>query len=93
MEIKLVVSIEHLKELSSINGVAEFYMILAGGLCRSGKRIHYDEKSKEFEIYHEIDDIWQSNISEEQLLSETDIPNAIENSCFYYYGCQLWGLT
>jgi hypothetical protein len=92
MDYKLVLSVEHLKELSSLNGIAEFYLILAGGLCRSGKNIHYDNKTEKFEIYNEIDDVWQSNLSVEQLYSETNIVDAINNSSFYYVGCQFWGI-
>lgn len=58
MDWKLVLSIDHLKELCDINGRAEFYIILAGGLCRSGKEIHYDKITRTFDIYNEIDETW-----------------------------------
>ena len=35
----IVKSISHLKKLTNINGFAKFYIILAGGLYKSGKRI------------------------------------------------------
>lgn len=92
MEWQKVLSIEHLKTLCDINGRAEFYIILAEGLCRSGKEIHYDNQSGKFEIYHEIDETWQSNISEKELYTETNIPDAIENSSMYFCGYQLWGI-
>ena len=92
MDWKLVLSIEHLKELCDINGRAEFYIILAGGLCRSGKEIHYDKISLKFEIYNEIDETWQSDISENELYSKTMIPEAIEKSSMFYCGYQLWGI-
>ena len=87
-----VTSIEHLKQLSNINGRAEFYMLLAGGLCRSSKEIHYDEQTKRFDIYNEIDDTYQSNLTEKSLHTKTNIPEAIKNGVFYYHGVQLWGL-
>ena len=87
-----VTSIEHIKELSKVNGRAEFIMLLAGGICRSSKEIHYDEQTKRFDIYNEIDDTFQSNLTEKSLYSKTNIPKAIENGAFYYHGVQLWGL-
>lgn len=92
MDWKLVLSIDHLKELCDINGRAEFYIILAGGLSRSGKEIHYDKISRKFEIYNEIDETWQSELSENELHSKTMIPEAIEKSSMFYCGYQLWGI-
>lgn len=92
MESKLVLSIEHLKDLCSINGRAEFYIKLANGLCKSGKEIHFDTISRKFEIYNEIDDNWQTELSEDELYSKTIIPEAIEKSSMYYCGVQLWGI-
>ena len=89
---QLVLSIEHLKELCDINGRAEFYIILAGGLCRSGKQIHYDRVLNKFEVYNETDETWQCNMSEKQLYSNTIIPEAIEKSAMFFCGYQLWGL-
>ena len=71
MEWELVTSIEHLKKLCNRNGRAEFYIILAGGLCRSGKEIHYDCFNKKFEIYNEIDDSWQYGLTEKALYKKT----------------------
>lgn len=88
----LVNSIEHLKELCDIYGRAEFYILIAGGLCRSGKQIHFDKKSNRFEIYNEIDETWQRGISEKQLHLRTMIPEAIEKSSMYFCGVQLWGI-
>jgi hypothetical protein len=92
MEWLLVSSIEHLKELCAINGRAEFYILLVGGICKSGKVIHYDEKSMKFDIYNEIDETWQIGITEKQLYSKTKISEAIEKSAMYYCGVQLWGV-
>ena len=92
MESKLVLSIEHLKKLCSINGRAEFYVELCGGLSKSRKAIHFDTISRTFDIYNEIDDTWLSELSEEKLYSKTIIPEAIEKSSMFYSGFQLWGL-
>lgn len=92
MDWKLVLSIEHLKDLCDINGRAEFYIILAGGLSRSGKQIHYDKLSRKFEIYNEIDGTWQSELSDKQLHLKTIIPEAIEKSSMFFCGYQLWGI-
>lgn len=87
-----VTSIEHLKQLSNINGRAEFYMFLAGGLCRSSKEIHYDEHTKRFDVYNENDDTYQSNLTEKALHTKTNIPEAIEKGEFYFHGVQMWGI-
>ncbi|TVR76540.1 MAG: hypothetical protein EA412_13355 [Chitinophagaceae bacterium] len=92
MEWQLVSSIDHLKQICDINGRAEFYIILAGGFCRSGKQIHYDSISRKFEIYNEIDETWQSELTEKQLHSKTMIPEAIEKSSMFFYGYQLYGI-
>jgi len=92
MEWQLVLSIDHLKQLSDINGRAEFYIILAGGLCRSGKQIHFDRLLRKFDIYNEIDESWQSGLSEKQLYAKTLIPEAIEKSTMFFCGYQLWGI-
>ena len=87
-----VTSIEHLKQLSNINGRAEFYILLAGGLCRSSKEIHYDEHTKRFDVYNETDDTYQSNLTEKSLHTKTNIPEAIEKGALYYDGVQMWGI-
>ena len=67
-------------------------MLLVGGLCRSSKEIHYDEQTNRFDIYNEIDDTFQSNLTEKALQTKTNIPEAIKNGVFYYHGEQLWGI-
>ena len=59
MEWQQVLSLEHLKKLCDVNGRAEFYILLAGGLGRSGKEIQYDKQLCKFNIYNEIDDSWE----------------------------------
>jgi len=46
----------------------EFYIVLAGGLARSDKRIHFD--GKEFTVHHEMDDIFEE-LSESEMLKST----------------------
>ncbi len=92
MEWELVESMEHLKKLCDRNGRAEFYIILAGGLCRSGKEIHYDTQTKKFEIYNEMDETWQRGITEKSLYKKTIIPEAIVKGAMFYCGVQLWGI-
>jgi len=69
-------------------------MLLAGGLCRSSKEIHYDEQTKRFDIYNEIDNTntYQSNLTEKSLYTKSNIPEAIKNGILYYHGVQLWGI-
>jgi hypothetical protein len=52
-------------------------MLLLGGLCRSSKEIHYDEQTKRFDIYNEIDDTYQSNLTEKALHTKTNIPEEL----------------
>lgn len=91
-EMEIVKSFTHLKELSKINGFAEFEIILAGGLCNSSKRICYYLETNTFDICNEIDDSWQEEITEEELLKNTMIFEAIEKHALYYTGCQLNGI-
>ena len=88
-----VTSIEHLKRLCDVNGRAEFFIYLAGGLCRSSKQIHYDATKKKFEIYNESDETWQYGITEKTLHTKTMIPEAIEKGAMFCFGVQLSGIT
>ena len=81
-----VTSIEHLKTLCNINGKAEFYIYLAGGLCRSSKEIHYDAKTNKFDIYNDIDESWQEDVDEKSLYEKTMIPEAIDKGFLYFNG-------
>lgn len=91
MEGNLVENMNHLKELCGINGMAEFYVLLAGGIAKTAKRIHFDNAENTFTIYNEMDDSWQEDLTEEQLRSQTIVVEAIEKACLYYVGKQLWG--
>jgi hypothetical protein len=90
---EIVKSITHLKELCNINGHAEFEIILAGGLCKSAKRIWFYSEIGTFDIHNEIDDSWQEDLAEEELHIKTMIPEAIEKNAFFYCGYQLNGIS
>ncbi len=92
MEALLVNSMAHLKQLCTINGYAEFYILLGAGLCRSSKRIWYNSIDNCFDIYNEIDDTWQEKISEMELNKFTMIPEAMDKHALFYTGYQLQGI-
>jgi hypothetical protein len=80
-----VTSIEQLKSLAyRENGdFVEFYLILAGGLARSCKRITYrPEEGKSWSIINEIDDSYQE-LTDETLSKETLIVEGIEKGAFF----------
>ncbi len=77
-------SIEHLKkEANSWNDdFQHFYIVLAGGLAKSSKRIVYYPSDKLFGIINEFDES-HLEVSEQELRLKTNIPEAIEKGCFY----------
>lgn len=78
-------SIEHLKSLAfRENGdFVEFYLILAGGLARSCKRISYMPTQKKcWSIINEIDDSFQE-LNDINLTKKTLIVEAIEKGAFF----------
>ena len=80
-----VISIEHLKILANReNGVfVQFYLLLAGGLAKSGKRISYrPTDEKHWLIINEIDDSYQK-LLDRNLSKRTLIVEAIEKGAFY----------
>jgi hypothetical protein len=81
----LVESISHLKELSNVDGFAEFYVRLNFGL-RSSKRIRYFVDSDTFMVNHGIDDSWDCDINEKELSERTNIIEAIEKHALFYEG-------
>lgn len=89
---KIIQSITHFKKLCNINGFAEFYIILAGGFTRSWKRVHYNSEYKTFDIHNEIDDTWNDDITEKELIKITMIAEAIEKKALIYTGFQLNGI-
>lgn len=80
---KIVTSVDDLKTLAyRENGdFVEFYLMLAGGLARSCKRISYRRNEKCWLVINEIDDSYQE-LNEDELDSETLIVKAINNKAF-----------
>ena len=78
-----VTSIDHLKELSSREEGEEFFISM--GICRSSKRVWYDEYTKLFTIYNEIDDTEEEEVTEQYVKKNTNIVDAIERGAFYKY--------
>jgi hypothetical protein len=80
-----IISIEHLKCLAyRENGdFVEFYLLLAGGIARSCKRVSYrPNENKNWLIINEIDDSFQELIDEE-LSTKTLIIEGIEKGAFF----------
>ena len=63
----------------------EFFILLAGGLLRSSKRILYFPDTNTFDIINEIDDSEQEDLDEVQLRTDTNIIEAIEKGAFFQY--------
>lgn len=89
---EIVISLNHLKTLCNINGLAEFYISIANGLSRSFKRIRYYPENNTFDIHNEIDDTWHEDITVEDLFIKTNIMVAIEKNSLVYTGFQLQGI-
>jgi hypothetical protein len=79
-----VTDMNHLKSLTSPDS-EEFFISLAGGLCRSSKRIQWFENENLFDVYNENDDTWEEDITEKELGEFTNIVDAIENGALYMY--------
>jgi hypothetical protein len=79
-----VESLDHLKQLAYRgNGdYVHFYVLLAGGLARSGKRISYRPDSREFLIIHEIDES-DEEVLEGELASQTYLVEAVEKGAMF----------
>ena len=84
---KQINSIEELKKESVYDdskGMTEFFIVLNFGL-RSSKRITYFPETNTFDLHNEIDDSFEEDLPEEQLLNETHIGLAIERGAFFKY--------
>ncbi len=78
-------SIEQLKHLAyKENGdFVEFYLLLAGGLARSCKRISYrPNERKQWLIINEIDDTYQE-LLETNFAKNTPIAEGIDKGAFF----------
>lgn len=92
IELTIVTSLQHLKNICNIDGFAEFFINY--GYARSSKRIRYYPDTDTFDINNEIDDTWQNDLTEKQLSTETLIIEAIEKNAFIFTGeVQLNGLS
>lgn len=61
---KKIVSIEQLKQEATYDdrkGMVEFFMLLAGGICRISKRITYYPDTNTFDVHNEIDDSYDED--------------------------------
>lgn len=83
MERKIINNLEELKSKASKKRL-ECFISLNGSL-RSSKAIDYDKDTETFDIYNEIDDTWQEDLSEQQLKSDTNIVEAIYKKALYLY--------
>lgn len=84
---KKIASIEELKKESEYDdrkGMAEFFILLNFNL-RSSKRITYYPDTNTFDVHNEIDDSYEEDLTEEQLINETHIGVAIERGALYKY--------
>lgn len=84
---KKITSIEELKKESEYDdkkGMAEFFILLNFNL-RSSKRITYYPDTNTFDVHNEIDDTYEEDLTEEQLINETHVGLAIERGAFFKY--------
>jgi hypothetical protein len=80
----LVKNLEHLKELANNEkgDMEDYYIILAGGLSRSWKRIFYNKEYDEFSLINEIDESYQEFPSSE-IGSVTNLLEAIKKKALF----------
>lgn len=84
---KKISSIKELKEEAVYDerkGMAEFFILLNFNL-RSSKRITYYPDTNTFDVHNEIDDSYEEELTEEQLINETHIGVAIERGALFKY--------
>ena len=84
MELTTVTSLQQLKNICNIDGVAEFFINY--GYSRSSKRVRYYPDTDTFDVNNEIDDTWLYGLTESQLSTETSIIEAIEKNAFISTG-------
>lgn len=84
---KLISSIQELKQTAEYIDNAGFkeYYIVSPGTTRNFKRIAYFSDTNTFDVYHETDDTFAENLSEEELKTETMIVDAIEKKALFLY--------
>ncbi len=62
---------------------SDFYISIAGGIARSGKRIKYEPEYDEFQIIHEIDDTYEE-FKTTELKNKSNLIEAIEKKALYF---------
>lgn len=72
----IVDSVKHLIELID-DGHNDYFIMLGSGAFRSSKNINYDDNTKIFDVYNDIDGSEQ-DLTEAQLYSESNIGEAID---------------
>lgn len=83
---KTIASLEELKlDATSRDGTFKDYFIQLNYGLRSSKRILYHPDNFTFDVYNEIDDSYQEDLTEQQLAEETHIVEAIELGALYKY--------
>ena len=65
--------------------MSDFFMLVAGGIARSSKRIIFPPSTQTFDIFNEIDDSFQENLTEKELKEQTFIADSIEAGGFFKY--------
>jgi hypothetical protein len=78
---KCIESLEELKRLASDQAI-DCYVILAGGLARSSKKITYMPSEDMFDIMNYIDKSEQE-VKTDQLKYKTILIEAIEKKCLF----------
>ena len=84
MEYVRIEDLEHFKsEASNENGdFLDFFIVLAGGLGKSSKRISYRSDSEEFLIITEIDEAYRE-VKSDEIGIETNLLEAISKKAFF----------
>lgn len=80
----LVKNLKHLKELANNEkgDMEDYYIVLAGGLSRSWKRIFYDKEFDQFSLIDEIDESFQE-FSSSEIEIKTNLISAINSKALF----------
>ena len=79
---KLIKSVKHLKKECK-NNPCDFFIHF--GVAKSSKRIEYNSEYKTFDVYNDIDETWQEDLTDKELETETNIVEAINNNRLFKY--------
>ncbi|MDX1936446.1 MAG: hypothetical protein SFU21_05000 [Flavihumibacter sp.] len=84
---KRITSIQMLKEEAASKnngGYTDFFISLNSG-ARSSKGIIYYPDTNRFDVYNDIDGSFEDDLTEEQLIKQTHIGDAIDLGAFFKY--------